>query len=93
MRELVLRASDDHVASLAHESDPVRAVIELVWNAIDAEATTVSVESERTAMDAISRVRVSDNGHGISSDEVESTFGRIPACQGELSPLVHSNPT
>ncbi len=28
-------------------------------------------------MDAISAVRVEDDGHGISSDEVEATFGRI----------------
>jgi hypothetical protein len=77
VRELVLRASDDHVASLAHESDPVRAVVELVWNAVDGEATTVSVELERDAMDAINVVRVIDNGHGISSNEVEATFGRI----------------
>jgi hypothetical protein len=77
MRELVLRVSDDHVASLARESDPLPAVVELVWNAVDGEATTVSVELERDDMDAISVVRVVDNGHGIGSDEVEATFGRI----------------
>jgi hypothetical protein len=77
VRELVLRASDDHVASLAHEGDPVRAVIELVWNSIDGEATTMNVVLERAATEAISHVRVVDNGHGISSDEVEATFGRI----------------
>ena len=36
MKDLVLTASDDHVARLAHEGDPVRAVVELVWNAVDA---------------------------------------------------------
>ena len=33
MEDLVLTASDDHVARLAHEGDPVRAIIELIWNA------------------------------------------------------------
>lgn len=77
VREFVLQASDEHVANLAHESDPLRAVVELVWNAVDGEATTVRVELDRDIMEAISAVRVVDNGHGISSDEVEATFGRI----------------
>jgi hypothetical protein len=77
MEELVLRASDDLIARIAHESDPVRAVVELVWNAVDGEATTVKVELERDPMGAISFVRVIDDGHGISSNEVRAAFGRI----------------
>lgn len=77
MQELVLRASDDHVASIARESDPLRAIVELVWNGIDAEAATVAVQLQRDATDAISAVQVVDDGHGIASDEVEATFGRI----------------
>ena len=77
MEELVLQATDDLVARIAHENDPVRAVVELVWNAVDGEATSVRVELERNAMDTIDVVRVADDGHGISSDEVKTTFGRI----------------
>lgn len=77
MADLRLQASDDHVARIAHEGDPVRAVVELVWNAVDAEATTVDVILKRSPMDAIDEVHVVDNGHGIASTEVESTFGRI----------------
>jgi DNA mismatch repair enzyme (predicted ATPase) len=75
--ELVLQASNDFVARIARESDPVHAIVELVWNAIDGEATTVRVELGRDVTDSISVVRVVDDGHGISSDEVEATFGRI----------------
>ncbi|HEX3784267.1 MAG TPA: ATP-binding protein [Pseudonocardiaceae bacterium] len=85
MGDLILRASDDLVARIAHERDPVRAVVELVWNAIDAEAMTVTVELERDSMDAISAVRVVDDGHGISSDEVEATFGRIGGSWKQLA--------
>lgn len=85
MEDLVLTASDDHVARLAHEGDPVRAVIELIWNAVDAEATNVFVTMERSSMDAIDQVRVEDDGHGISSDEVASTFGRIGGSWKSLS--------
>lgn len=77
MKDLVLTASDDHVARLAHEGAPVRAIIELIWNAVDAEATNVAVTIDRSPMNAINQVHVKDNGHGISSDEVATTFGRI----------------
>jgi len=78
MSELVLQASDDLVSRLAHEGDPVRAVVELIWNGIDAEASTVTVRLERdNPMEAISAVHVQDDGHGISADEVGVTFGRI----------------
>lgn len=78
MPELILQAVDDHVARLARESDPVRAVVELIWNAVDAEATEVVAEVDcETELGAIQRVTVSDNGHGISADEIDATFGRI----------------
>lgn len=78
MAELHLVAGDDHVERLAHENDPVRAVVELIWNAIDAEApeVTVTLEHDET-LEAISKVIVTDTGHGIDRDELESTFGRI----------------
>jgi hypothetical protein len=77
MTELILQAGADHVARLAHESDPARAVIELIWNAIDAEATEVTVTFVYNEMDAISKTTVSDDGHGISLDELPGAFGRI----------------
>ncbi|MBI3227850.1 MAG: ATP-binding protein [Mycolicibacterium cosmeticum] len=77
MSELALQASDELVARLAHERDAVRAVVELIWNAIDAEANSITVSLERDVAEAISVLRVVDDGHGISSDEVGATFGRI----------------
>ncbi|MDQ1292627.1 MAG: hypothetical protein QG608_507 [Actinomycetota bacterium] len=55
----------------------MRAVVELVWNGIDAEATVVAVELHRNEADAITAVRVVDDGHGISLHDVQATFGRI----------------
>lgn len=77
VRDLPLSAGSDLVTRLARERDPVRAVAELVWNAIDAEADTVRVTLERSDLDAIESVTVEDDGHGITSDEVQATFGRI----------------
>jgi hypothetical protein len=75
--ELHLEADDDHVQRLAHEGEPVRAVVELIWNALDAEADNVAVIPARDEMDAITRTTVIDDGHWISIDELPWTFGRI----------------
>ncbi|WP_336705615.1 ATP-binding protein [Micrococcus terreus] len=85
MTELRLQASDDHVARIAHEGDPLRAVVELIWNAIDAEADTVTVHLERSQAEAIDEVQVVDDGHGIASAEVEATFGRIGGSWKQLA--------
>ena len=78
MAELILQASDDLIARLAHESDPIKAVIELIWNAIDAEAWGVTVEVEREPeLGGIIALHVEDDGHGMSVDEVATAFGRI----------------
>jgi len=69
MAELHLEAGEDHVERLAHENDPVRAVVELIWNAVDAEATEVDVSFEKNELDAITTVIVTDNGHGIERED------------------------
>lgn len=74
MGRIHLQAADDHVAALAHERDPVRAVAELVWNALDADANKVEVTLRRNAADGIDGLTVEDDGHGISPEETESDF-------------------
>jgi hypothetical protein len=77
MREFQLGMEDDAVRRLAAESQPAQAVVELIWNAIDAEADLVQVEFDRTDTGAIDVTRVIDDGHGISPDEVEAVFGHV----------------
>src|SRR6202035_1733802 len=67
----------DHIRRIAGDSNPAQAIIELIWNSIDAEADSVTVSYGRSAMGAITDVTVIDTGHGISADDVESEFGRI----------------
>lgn len=49
---------------LAHRDQPVAAIIELVWNSLDAEAHQVNVVIERDMMDAVQTVRVEADGQG-----------------------------
>ena len=54
-----------------------QAVEELIWNAIDAEASHIEVSFERDKLDGIVRIVVSDDGHGIPVREAKSIFGSI----------------
>ncbi len=75
MARIPLEPGDDHVERLAHEKDPFRAVLELVWNGLDADADKVTVTLERNDLtEAIEGVVVADDGHGIAPEAIESAF-------------------
>lgn len=69
-----LEAAADHVEGLAHENDTVRAVLELVWNALDADSERVDVTFRRNEADGIDGVTVIDDGHGMSPEAAQSAF-------------------
>lgn len=74
MRTYRLEAGDDHVQKLAHENDPVRAVIELIWNSLDADARRVEVKLNRSQTDVVVGVEVTDDGHGMAPEDIATEF-------------------
>lgn len=74
MTRITLTAGNDLVQRLAGETDPVRAVIELVWNSLDADANKVSVTLDRNTADGIVGVTVRDDGLGMGPERVEQDF-------------------
>jgi Histidine kinase-, DNA gyrase B-, and HSP90-like ATPase len=52
----------------------ITAVAELVWNALDANATEVDVELRRSGWKAITDVVVTDNGHGMTPEWARTAF-------------------
>jgi len=69
-----LEAGNDLVQRLAHENDPVKAVIELVWNSLDADAHHVIVTLHRNDADGVIGAEVTDDGHGMAPEELSSAF-------------------
>lgn len=76
MPSIQIQAAADHLQRLIGKS-PVTGLTELIWNAIDAEAETISVDIEPTAAGAVDRVAVIDDGHGFASAEVEELFSSV----------------
>ncbi|MFE0778753.1 ATP-binding protein [Streptomyces sp. NPDC058861] len=54
----------------------IAAVAELVWNALDANATDVDIRFQRSVMGAIEQIVVTDNGHGMTPDRARESFHR-----------------
>ncbi len=71
---LTLKAKNDHLRKLASTRDFVKALAEFVWNALDADATRVSVEFLRNGLGGLQCVLIRDNGTGISKARAEHDF-------------------
>lgn len=74
MSVLTLKAKHDHLAKVAASRDPVKALAEFVWNALDADAKRVSVEFEKNGLGGLEGIVIRDSGTGISQGRAEHDF-------------------
>jgi Histidine kinase-, DNA gyrase B-, and HSP90-like ATPase len=70
-----VQVESDHIRKLT-TARPIAAVAELIWNAVDADATRVDVEVDVDGI-AMQVITVRDNGHGIPYDDVGVLFGHL----------------
>lgn len=66
----------DHIESLVR-GDALSGVIELVWNAIDAEANEVRIVVADNELGGVSEVRIEDDGHGMTPAEAIEDFSHL----------------
>lgn len=59
------------------KAQPVQALAELIWNALDADATSVNIEFEPDAIGGTSKIVVSDNGDGMPRTEAPQLFKNL----------------
>ena len=57
-------------------AQPISALAELIWNALDADSTRVAVRLHYGDL-GLRQITVSDNGHGIPHDEAARLFTRL----------------
>lgn len=74
---LELKVEQDHVESLAKVRSPIVAIEELIWNGLDADATQIDIKLDMNNLGGLAKIRVSDNGSGITRLECEQAFGSL----------------
>jgi DNA topoisomerase VI subunit B len=78
MKQVLVKVRSDHLERMSRVRSPIHAVAELIWNALDADATEVRVNIGLNAMLGIDNIRVQDNGHGVQDIRKVRKFMSIP---------------
>jgi len=73
----LVQVDADQFDRLARPTQPLAGIAELIWNALDAEAETVGVTIDRTELDGVDVVSVTDDGHGMTHDETSRDFRKL----------------
>lgn len=73
---LEVKVTNNHMNKLLKVS-PLKALCELIWNALDADATEVKVSFTHNELEGIERITIWDNGHGIAYHSVDTDFGEL----------------
>lgn len=77
MTTLNLAAKQDHLEKVAKSRDPVKAISEFVWNALDADATRIDVMFETNPLGGIQAIVIRDNGSGITPSQAQRDFSSL----------------
>jgi len=77
LTRLTVEIQDDFLKRQT-SAKPIKALSELIWNALDGDATRVTVEIVREDLaGGMSRIVVGDNGTGFSHDDAEKLFRNL----------------
>lgn len=76
MTDYTVEIQPDLIRKLAR-TEPVRAVSELVWNGLDADATEVDIILQYDDLGGMSKIVVVDSGDGIPYKDAPTLFGKL----------------
>lgn len=88
MTRIEVEVQRDHLQRVVDRFSPIKAIAELIWNAVDSDATRVDVQTVWGPLKSVDAIRVADNGHGFSFDRARESFKDLGASwkRGRLSP-------
>lgn len=74
MKTIEVKVQRDYLERLATSKSPISAIAELVWNALDADASIVEVALHRNSLGGLDSIEVRDDGHGLPAAEAIAAF-------------------
>lgn len=83
-KKIDLGVEIDHIDSLTRASGK-SAIAELIWNALDADATEISIEYIANKLGGISQLVISDNGHGLDYNKAQEVFGKLGGSEKKIN--------
>lgn len=75
-RKIDLGVEKDHIQSLTR-ANGITAISELIWNALDADASEISIETTKTKLGNIDTIKIKDDGSGIEYQKAQNVFGTL----------------
>jgi hypothetical protein len=76
-KRIVVEVQHDFLHKIANAHRPLRAVEELAWNSLDADATLVEISFDRSPIDGVAAIRIKDNGTGITPERAAASFEKL----------------
>jgi Histidine kinase-, DNA gyrase B-, and HSP90-like ATPase len=75
-KTIELGVERDHIEAQT-KATGMTAISELIWNALDADATEIHIDYAPTNMGGYEYIRVTDNGHGLAYEKAQDVFSRL----------------
>jgi hypothetical protein len=88
MQEVSVEVRPDFLERQA-KAQPVQALAELIWNALDADATAVNVDFEYDVLGGMSKIVVADNGDGMPYADAPLLFKNLGGSWKRQSVTTH----
>ena len=83
--KLTVSVQQDHLERLV--KTPLTGLAELVWNAVDADSTTVEITTVENEAGALEEVQIRDDGKGITPERADRVVPRrVLVGQGHSRP-------
>ena len=76
MRTIHIQVKDDHLETIG-KTRPLNAIVELIWNALDAEAQQVHVRFVENELGGLDYIDIIDDGHGLKFEDALISFGNL----------------
>ena len=78
--ELEIVVEQDHIESLT-KSNGINAISELIWNALDADASEIRINYTKNAINYFEKITIEDNGHGLTYAKSKEVFKKLGGSQ------------
>lgn len=77
-KTLLISVDNDHIMKEAKSGTIYEPLFELIWNALDADATEIAITTEKNdALECVESIRVTDNGHSMRLGSIDDYFGKF----------------